>query len=52
MSQEQDNFFNAAKWGIWVWIAVTVVPLAFALLCCVGCFGAGIIGSATEGVQQ
>lgn len=28
--------------------AVTVVPLAPVVLCCVGCLGAGIIGSAGD----
>jgi hypothetical protein len=50
MSNEQKNLMNAATWGIWVWIAVTVVPLVLIALCCVGCFGLGIIGSAGDAV--
>ena len=46
----KDGLMRAATWGIWTWVAVTVVPLVLVLLCCVGCFGAGILGSAdTEG---
>lgn len=45
---EQRNLMKAATWGIWTWIAVTVVPLALVVLCCVGCLGAGIIGSAGD----
>lgn len=51
MSREQDDFFNAAKWGVWVWIALSALPIVAVLLCCFGCFGMGIVGSATEGVQ-
>lgn len=51
MGSEQENFYQAAKWGIWTWIGVTALPLLIIVLCCVGCFGMGIIGSAAEGVR-
>ena len=49
MSNERDNFYNAAKWGIWTWIAVTLLPLLIVVLCCVGCLFTGIIGSMNQG---
>ena len=46
----KDGLMRAATWGIWTWVAVTVVPLVLVLLCCIGCFGVGVLGSAdTEG---
>ena len=46
----KDGLMRAAAWGIWTWVAVTVIPLVLVLLCCIGCFGIGVLGSAdTEG---
>lgn len=48
VKNETAGLINAAKWGIWVWIGLAVIPLIVVVLCCFGCFSAGIIGSVTD----
>ena len=45
---EQKNLYKAATWGIWTWVAVTVLPLALFLMCCGFCLVSGVIGSASS----
>lgn len=42
---EKAGLLRAGKVALWVWIAITVAAIAVPVLCCLGCFAAGIIGA-------
>lgn len=46
--QAKKEFFNVAKWGVWTWIAVTLLPILVVLMCCGFCGLFGFIGSANS----
>lgn len=39
------DLLNVAKWGVWTWIAVTVLPIVLMLACCGFCLMGGALGS-------
>lgn len=45
--QQTASFLNAAKWGIWTWVAVVVLPVIVILGCCGFCVITSAIGSVT-----
>lgn len=40
------DFFNVAKWGVWMWIGMTALPVLAILGCCGLCMFGGVIGAA------
>lgn len=41
------GFFRAGQIGIWVWIALSVIPVVIVIVCCALCAFGGIVGSVT-----
>jgi hypothetical protein len=48
--QQPSN--KAATVGIWVIVAWVVGPAVLIALCCLGCFGTGLVGSFMEGFNE
>ena len=50
---ERKRFMNnAVGVAAWVWVVVTLIPVAIIAACCFGCFGASILGSATTPIYN